>query len=285
MLYKVKRNNIKPNKWETLKKQGYKGLMMEVPTKFKSVEDNKFHAIFSTAKEDRHGEIVYQNWDLKSFKKNPVYLDSHNYSSIDFIIGKVSKVKVDKALVGDIEFALSNPRGELAYNLAKDGFLNTSSVGFIPKKFDDKGNILEAELLEISAVGVPANPEATYQKKYENNKTKQEEVKDTEGSGEPADDSDGQGEGDDNAECEDCKEEARLDIEEGANEEKSINPEDKLKIAIQKEIEIKERAINKILTAISLVKEASKGRCESNASINNKINVAVKKLLDIKLNR
>jgi len=214
MFYKVKRNNIKPKKWEALKKEGYKGLIMEVPTKFKSVDDNKFHAIFSTAKEDRHGEIVYQNWDLKSFKKNPVYLDSHNYSSIDFIIGKVAKIKSDKVLEGDIEFALSNPRGQLAYDLAKDGFLNTSSVGFIPKEFDDKGNILKSELLEISAVGVPANPEATYSKQYEDNKTKQEEAKEIEGSED--DDTDGQSEGDDNAEREDNKE--------GQEEVKSMTP-------------------------------------------------------------
>lgn len=148
--------------WKKAQDEGYKGLSMIVQTEIKksSDSDNKFHAVFSTAKEDRHGEIVYQNWELKSFKNNPVYLDSHDYSSIEHILGKVEKIKADKILEGDIVFALENPKGLLAYKLTLGGFLNTSSVGFIPKEFDQKGNILKSELLEISAVSVPANAEA-----------------------------------------------------------------------------------------------------------------------------
>lgn len=148
--------------WKKAQEDGYKGMTMLVKTEMTKAEgnDNKFHAIFSTAKEDRHGEIVYQNWELKSFKNNPVYLDSHDYSSIEHILGKIEKIKSDKALEGDIVYALENPKGLLAYKLTLGGFLNTSSVGFIPKEFDQKGNILKSELLEISAVSVPANAEA-----------------------------------------------------------------------------------------------------------------------------
>lgn len=146
--------------WEKAKKEGYKGLTIQVKTDVTRAEENLFHAVFSTAKEDRHGEIVFQNWDLKAFKKNPVYLDSHNYDGIEHILGRIDRIKSDKILEGDIVFALDNPKGLLAYNLTQKGFLNTSSVGFIPKEFDDNGNILSAELLEISAVSVPANAEA-----------------------------------------------------------------------------------------------------------------------------
>lgn len=162
--------------WDKLKTDGYNGLLLECFTVFQKAEgdDNKFHAIFSTAKEDRHGDIVEQNWDLKSFKKNNVYLDSHNYDSIEHIIGKIDNIGVSdkKKLEGDIVFALSNPKGQLAHDLAAEGFLNTNSVGFIPKVFDDKGRILESELLEVSAVSVPANPEAYFDKKYERNNSK-----------------------------------------------------------------------------------------------------------------
>lgn len=148
--------------WKKAQDDGYKGMTMLVKTEMTKAEgnDNKFHAIFSTAKEDRHGEIVYQNWELKAFKNNPVYLDSHDYSSIEHILGKIEKIKSDKALEGDIVYALDNPKGLLAYKLTLGGFLNTSSVGFIPKEFDQKGNILKSELLEISAVSVPANADA-----------------------------------------------------------------------------------------------------------------------------
>lgn len=152
--------------WAKAQEDGYEALAVLCAVEMtKDVETKKFHAIFSSAVEDRHGEIVFQDFDLKAFKKNPVYLDSHNYGSIEHIIGKVSPISVKEGkLQGDIEFATMNPKGQLAEQMAEAGFLNTSSVGFIPKSFDDKGNILTSELLEISAVSVPANPDALYEK-------------------------------------------------------------------------------------------------------------------------
>jgi HK97 family phage prohead protease len=169
----LEEHNVKTHEelWKKAQSEGYEGLTMMVNSEFTKAngddqEDNKFYAVFSTADEDRHGDIVFQNWILKSFKKNPVYLDSHNYSSIEHILGKVEDLKTeDNRLKGAVVFALKNPKGKLAYDLATDGFLNTSSVGFIPKKFDDKGNILESELLEISAVSIPANAFALYEKR------------------------------------------------------------------------------------------------------------------------
>lgn len=172
--------------WE--KAQGeYEGLSIPAATKFvlkSKSEDGKkkiFHAIFSSATEDRHGEIVYQVFHLTNFKNNPVYIDSHNYNSIERIIGRVEPIDViDGKLQGDIEFALMNPLGVMGESMAESGFLNTSSIGFIPKVFDDKGNILESELLEISAVSVPANPEALFEKgmKVKTSKTECPECKD-----------------------------------------------------------------------------------------------------------
>jgi hypothetical protein len=237
--------------WSKMKAKGYQGMLIETHTEFKSVDNNKFHAIFSTEKEDRHGEIVYQDWDLKNFKKNPVYLDSHNYSSIEYIIGKVEKIKVkENKLEGDVVFALDNPRGELAYKLAEGGFLNTSSVGFIPKVFDDEGNILKSELLEISGVVVPANAEALYEKK----KVKKEAKK----------------------EVEEVKEEAKENV-------CIKTAEEKIKEVIKREMEIKEQAIDKILKAIILVSEKTgRNSSQGDRAINTKINCAIRKLLKLK---
>lgn len=244
--------------WDKMKEKGYQGMLIEAHTEFKSVEDNKFHAIFSTASEDRHGEIVYQDWDLKHFKKNPVYIDSHNYSSIEFIIGKVEKIKVkNNKLEGDIVFCLDNPRGELAYKMAKGGFLNTSSVGFVPKQFDEKGNIIKSELLEISGVVVPANAEALYEKYVKQTKSNSEE-----GGGE----------------CGGCVREPEGEpvIEQ--------TTEDKIKRAIEKEIEIKKRAIQRIVDACFVVSEFKKVETpeKDRADINHKINVAIRNLLKLK---
>lgn len=266
--------------WEVVKKKGFSGLSIDVKTSLKKSNDKLFHAVFSTERKDRHGEIVYQEWDLKNFKKNPVYIDSHNYSSIDFIIGKVHKLKIkDKKLEGDIEFAKSNPRGLMAYNMAEEGFINTSSVGFIPNEFDKNGNITKADLLEISAVGVPANPEALYEKYDTNGKNKKSDTKDKcnacSSKEERLEDIE-----DEKDETEEVKE----DIKEGDSDKQA--PADMLKKALQREIDIKKRAISKISQAIKLVCEETKGRnssIEDRANINSEINKAIRNLLKLKV--
>lgn len=153
--------------WEKVKAEGYTALQAGFVTSFTKSEDseNKFHAVLSDSLEDRHGDIVVQEWVLTNFKKNPVLLDSHDYWSIEKIIGKWAKIAVkDGKLQGEIEFAVSNPLGLIAYNLAKDGFLNALSAGFIPLEFGEKGEIKKSELLEGSMVSVPANPRTLIEK-------------------------------------------------------------------------------------------------------------------------
>lgn len=124
-------------------------------------------AIFSTADEDRHGDVVEQNWDLINYKRNPVILNSHNYGDATEVIGRAEDVAViDGKLQGKIIFAVdANPKAKIIFDLYADGFLNAFSVGFMAKKFDDTGRILESELLEVSAVSVPANARALAKQK------------------------------------------------------------------------------------------------------------------------
>ena len=161
--------------WNKVKSE-YQGLSCDVPMTFeKSIikqedgnEIETFTMVLSTADEDRHGDVVKQEWDLKWIKKNPVLLDSHNYDSITHIIGRLKNIRVeDNKLKAEIEFNLDNPKGLLAYNMVKGGFLTAGSVGFIPKEFDDKGVILKSELLEYSMVSVPANPRALLEKELD----------------------------------------------------------------------------------------------------------------------
>lgn len=162
--------------WEKAQAEGYTAFQLGLQTVFTKADgaDNKFHIVISDALEDRHGDIVKQSWVLKNYNKNPVLLDSHNYSSLEYIIGKLSGLKVkDDMLQGDAEFALSNPRGMLGYNLAAGGYLNAVSAGFIPLEFGEKGEILRSELLEVSMVSVPANPRSLIEKT--NTKTKDED--------------------------------------------------------------------------------------------------------------
>lgn len=159
--------------WTKAQEQGYKGLSLELPVAFeKSVtkkedgtDDIKYTMVFSTPDKDRHGDIVVQNWMLDAYKSNPVLIDSHNYDSITNIIGRVLNIRVeDEHLKGELEFATMNPKGLLAKEMVEGGFINTSSVGFIPTEFDNEGRILKSELLENSLVSVPANARALFEK-------------------------------------------------------------------------------------------------------------------------
>ena len=136
--------------------------------------------IASTATLDRYHEVIEPSgWRLDAYRRNPVFQNAHNYGDILFTLGKALVTEVRsfgerQALCQRIEFATEiNPVARIAYGLYKGGFLNAVSVGFIPLKWEDGGSgtdskgapaprrrYLEQELLEVSAVAIPANPDA-----------------------------------------------------------------------------------------------------------------------------
>lgn len=125
------------------------------------IADNLYRILASTSSIDRQGDIIQQDgWVLDNFKKNPVLLWAHDYSALP--IGKVvSLEKTTEGLVAEFEFAPAdaNPMAEQIKKLYEGGYVNASSVGFIP--LERNGNIIiRAELLELSLVPVPANQDA-----------------------------------------------------------------------------------------------------------------------------
>ena len=132
-------------------------------------------AIASTDSADRDGEILSsKGWNLDSFQKNPVLLWGHN--SHELPIGKIINIKsTEGRLLFDAEFAVKeNPFAEKVSKLMNGGFLNTFSVGFLPQE-KEGDTFTKQELLEISVVNVPANPEATVSREL---KSLWKEVKD-----------------------------------------------------------------------------------------------------------
>lgn len=120
---------------------------------------------------DRYNEVIQPTaWgDMKNFKANPVIPDCHDYSSVAKILGKAKTVAVvDGKLMNRVSFCMDNPMGALAYKMAKAGFINSQSVGFIPLEWTNGSGAdqpdrtyTKCELLEISLVVIPANPGAT----------------------------------------------------------------------------------------------------------------------------
>ena len=133
--------------------------------------------VFSDESVDRYGDVIYaRGWDLANFNANPIALFGHDASTVENVIGRAKNVRVEgSALIGDIEFmgADVNPNAEAVYQMVKGGFLKTVSVGFQPIEWElskDKSrpqgvNFKKQELLEISIVPIPANPNALVQAK------------------------------------------------------------------------------------------------------------------------
>ena len=134
--------------------------------------------LFTISKEvvDRDGDILRASGvDFTNFMKNPVFLSFHN--SREFPLGKVTKFWVEgnavKAIVyfPTIEELSTNPEQasekaklvDFCFHCYKTGMLNAVSVGFIPLEWTetkDGYDITKWELLEFSAVAVPANQDA-----------------------------------------------------------------------------------------------------------------------------
>lgn len=133
---------------------------------FKSVDDQEMivrGVIGSDDSMDRHGDKINpKGWELENFKKNPVIMLNHNYSQ--FPIGKAINVKrKDNALVFDIQFSKTLELAKQAFGLVKEGIMKAWSVGFIVLEWGKSGSdysIEKMELLELSLVGIPANPNA-----------------------------------------------------------------------------------------------------------------------------
>ncbi len=123
-----------------------------------------FNVIASTGDVDRDGEIINpKGWELDNFRKNPVILWAHNYSALP--IGKATKIEVnEKGLVMEGVFASkeANPLAQQVRKLHDEGIQSAVSVGFMPleRNAANESVIERAELLELSFVPVPANPNA-----------------------------------------------------------------------------------------------------------------------------
>ena len=137
--------------------------------------------LFTISKEvvDRDGDILRASGvDFSNYMKNPVFLSFHN--SREFPLGKVTRFWVEgnevKAIVyfPTLEELATDPNNasekaklvDFTYHCYKTGMLNAVSVGFIPLEWIETDNgydILKWELLEFSAVAVPANQDAIAQ--------------------------------------------------------------------------------------------------------------------------
>ena len=125
--------------------------------------------VISTDEVDRHGDVIAADgWNLDSYRENPVFLWAHDYARP--VIGKAVDIwKEPHSLMAKIQFAPTEFAQEVA-SLYEAGYQRGVSVGFKPLTYEERRHektgaflgirFLEQELLEASAVPVPANRNA-----------------------------------------------------------------------------------------------------------------------------
>lgn len=141
----------------------------------KVVGKGMVEAIVSTESKDRDGDIIRASgWDLGNFKRHPVLLANHDYASLRSQIGHWEDMGVKgKSLVGVAKYYVGegNDEADWGFKLAEKGRA-AYSVGFKPdmgkakELKDSEGGFyanyefLSQELLEVSQVAIPSNPDA-----------------------------------------------------------------------------------------------------------------------------
>jgi len=123
---------------------------------------------------DRDSEVILpMGGKVDNFLKNPVFLWAHDMKMPP--IGKIipeSLQITEREITADVEFDLKDEFAKKIYEKYVDGFLNAGSIRFIPIEMGEP--ILEGqhgptfiawELLEFSAVPVPANQNALANRK------------------------------------------------------------------------------------------------------------------------
>lgn len=140
---------------------------------------------------DSYREIIRATgWRFTHFSKNAPFVDSHDYSTIGRLLGRVEEFRVEGGrLVERVRWAKDVPESPLArfgWKMTVAGFLKAVSVGFYPTRFvskwdsDQSGFLsqvkelglspeaaaqvrtiyLEQEQIELSACIIGANPNA-----------------------------------------------------------------------------------------------------------------------------
>ena len=167
-----------------------KTLRRQICPTIRIVDEKKGIATYVASDEtlDSYREIIRaKGWRFDYFKRNAPFVDSHDYSTVGKLLGRVTDFAVKgNALEETVQWAIDVPENTLAllgWKMTVGGFLKGVSVGFRPVKYvsrwdSDQGGFqtqvlelganaeqvrtiyTEQQQLELSAVILGANPNA-----------------------------------------------------------------------------------------------------------------------------
>jgi len=135
----------------------------------RTLPDGSKEFVASSAGEKRDGlTLLMQGALLENYLKNPVVLWAHDYRGEHLPIGKALKVKpMAKEMRATLQFDLEDPFAREIDRKYEEGYLNAVSIGWIDREYDEtQRTVTKWELLDISAVPVPGDPDALLRREY-----------------------------------------------------------------------------------------------------------------------
>lgn len=161
---------------------------LSVETRILNEGEGLVEYIASDASLDSYGEsILPEGWRFDRFAKNAPFVNSHNYGSIEHLLGRVESWRVEgKQLINVVRWAIDVQDSHLirlGWKLTLGKYLRAVSVGFDPLRWISRGqdgwaeNLqraglneedagrcwriwLEQQQIELSACIIGANPSA-----------------------------------------------------------------------------------------------------------------------------
>jgi HK97 family phage prohead protease len=132
-------------------------------------DDELWSAVVSTPTIDSYNSVLHQDGiSLDRFRKNPIVYRDHGWMSGELPIGQVLSITPgDSTTTAVFRLARGVEPAESVRTLMSQGIYRAMSVGFMATEtewrkgdVDDVLHVLKWDLLEISVVGIPANPDA-----------------------------------------------------------------------------------------------------------------------------
>jgi len=118
--------------------------------------------IASTPGVKRDGAAIDQTmWSLEHYRANPIVLWVHDYWGEHLPIGRATVLVEGEKLIADVEFDQNDDFAKQVESKYRRGYLHAVSVGW--DNFEVDGRTMH-ELLDISAVPVPGDPDALIQR-------------------------------------------------------------------------------------------------------------------------
>lgn len=131
-----------------------------------NIAERTMSVVITARRQDRDGDVVEPaGLNFSAYLKNPVVLWAHALDSTP--VGRTVAVRVeDEQVIATVQFADTDMGREL-FDLYRQRYLSGWSIGFIPittapleSPTGHGVRILTAEVVELSAVPVPSNPDA-----------------------------------------------------------------------------------------------------------------------------